>query len=73
MENALPLIAWLVLALHLLQSAAMTYGYVYIICNRKNGTLYLGMTTDLAGRLEQHKSKWNPHSFSARHNTLRLV
>lgn len=51
----------------------MTYGYVYLLCNRKNGTIYLGMTTDLGGRLEQHKSKWNPESFSAKYNTARLV
>jgi len=35
------LIARLVLAIHLLQSAIMTYGYVYLLCNRKNGTIYL--------------------------------
>ena len=31
------------------------------------------MTSDLAGRLEQHKNKSNPDSFSARYNTCRLV
>ena len=51
----------------------MRYGYVYLLCNRKNGTLYLGVTSDLAGRLEQHKSKVNPDSFSAKYNTCRLV
>ena len=51
----------------------MRYGYVYIICNRKNGTLYLGVTSDLAARLEQHMSKSDPNNFSARYNTTRLV
>ena len=51
----------------------MRYGYVYILCNRKNGTLDLGVTSDLAGRLEQHKNKSNPKSFSAKYNTCRLV
>ena len=51
----------------------MRYGYVYLLCNRKNGALYLGMTSDLAGRLEYHKSHYNPESFSARYGTVRLV
>ena len=51
----------------------MRYGYVYLICNRKNGTIYLGMTSDLAGRLEQHQSKENANSFSAKYDTCRLV
>ena len=69
----LPVIARLVLAIHLLQIAAMRYGYVYLICNRKNGTIYLGMTSDLGERIEQHKSKANPNSFSAKYETCRLV
>ena len=51
----------------------MTYGYVYLLSNRKNGTIYLGITTDLYGRLQQHKSHYNPNSFSAKYNTHRLV
>ena len=51
----------------------MNYGYVYLLCNRKNGTLYLGTTTDLYGRLEQHKSHYNSNSFTAQHNVTRLV
>ena len=31
-------------------------GYVYILASQKNGTLYTGVTSDLAGRLEQHHS-----------------
>ena len=51
----------------------MTYGYVYLLCNRKNGTIYLGMTTDLYGRLQQDKSRYNPNGFSAKYGTQRLV
>ena len=28
----------------------MRFGYVYMLANRKNGTIYLGMTSDLTGR-----------------------
>jgi putative endonuclease len=31
--------------------------YVYIMANERNGTLYVGHTDDLAGRVWQHKSK----------------
>lgn len=51
----------------------MRYGYVYILCSQKNGTIYTGMTSDLAGRLQQHKSHYNPKSFTAKHNVTRLV
>jgi len=51
----------------------MRYGYVYLLCNRKNGTLYLGMTSDLSARLAEHKSKSNANSFSAKYGTCRLV
>ena len=29
---------------------------VYILASRRNGTLYTGVTSDLAGRTHQHKS-----------------
>ncbi|MDB2438028.1 GIY-YIG nuclease family protein [Hellea sp.] len=51
----------------------MRYGYVYILCSQKNGTVYIGMTTDLAGRLEQHKAHYNPKCFTAEYNVTRLV
>ena len=31
--------------------------YVYILFNKKNGTLYTGITSDLKKRLYQHKNK----------------
>jgi putative endonuclease len=30
--------------------------FVYILASRRYGTLYIGMTNDLARRLEQHRS-----------------
>ena len=31
-------------------------GYVYILASRIGGTLYIGVTSNLAGRIFQHKS-----------------
>jgi len=35
------------------------YSYVYILFNKKHGTLYTGVTTDLLKRVYQHKQKTN--------------
>lgn len=51
----------------------MSGGYVYILCNRKNGALYVGATRDLQARLHEHKTKANPKSHTARYNISRLV
>jgi len=29
--------------------------YVYILCNRRNGTLYTGVTSDIVKRIYEHK------------------
>lgn len=46
--------------------------WVYIITNRKNGVLYIGMTSNLKLRLQQHRSGKNK-SFSFRYNLNKLV
>ena len=33
----------------------MDGGFVYIIANRKNGTIYVGVTSDLAKRVWEHR------------------
>ena len=48
-------------------------GYVYIICNENHSTLYVGVTSNLPGRISQHKNKHYPKGFSARHNCNKLV
>jgi putative endonuclease len=49
----------------------MTY-YVYLLASRRHGTLYLGVTSDLPRRVEQHKSKVIP-GFSATYDVTRLA
>ena len=45
---------------------------VYILASRKNGTLYIGVTSDLPTRIIQHQEKQLP-GFSSRYNISRLV
>jgi len=46
--------------------------YVYIMTNRRNGTLYTGVTNDLRRRVWQHKKKVLP-GFSAQYGLNQLV
>ena len=46
--------------------------YVYILTNKTNSVLYIGVTNSLSHRLAQHKESGENH-FSARYNTHKLV
>jgi putative endonuclease len=46
--------AGLVPAIHVLQNIGMAGGYVYILTNRSNGILYVGVTSDLVRRVFEH-------------------
>jgi putative endonuclease len=46
--------------------------YVYLLASRRHGTLYLGVTNNLARRVFEHKSK-GVSGFSARYGVDRLV
>lgn len=48
-------------------------GFVYIMTNNNNSALYTGVTRDLTERVNQHKVKKHPDSFSARYNICKLV
>ncbi|NQW12203.1 MAG: GIY-YIG nuclease family protein [Alphaproteobacteria bacterium] len=45
---------------------------VYILASRRNGTLYVGMTTNLARRMTQHRDGVFD-GFTRRHGVSRLV
>ena len=51
----------------------MKPGYIYIVTNYNNTTLYVDVTSDLADRIKQHKNKIFPNSFSAKYNLNKLV
>lgn len=46
--------------------------FVYILASRYNGTLYIGMTSDLPGRIWLHKNHV-PRGFTDTYNVTRLV
>jgi putative endonuclease len=48
-------------------------GYIYILTNKNNTVLYVGVTSHLAARTWEHKSKKDPKSFTARYNVDKLV
>ena len=50
----------------------MKPGYVYMLTNKPLGVLYIGVTDDLAKRVEQHRSG-AVSSFTKRNNCHRLV
>ena len=51
----------------------MKTGFVYILTNKNNTTLYVGVTSDLPGRIRQHRNKKWPKSFTARYSLYKLV
>ena len=47
-------------------------GYVYILASQRNGTLYIGVTSDLVGRIRQHKEGSIP-GFTFTYDVRQLV
>ena len=45
---------------------------VYILTSKRNGTLYIGLTSNLIQRLWQHRNK-QTDGFSQKYNVTRLV
>lgn len=45
---------------------------VYILASKRNGTLYIGVTSDLASRIEAHRSD-AVHGFTRKYDVKTLV
>lgn len=48
------------------------YYYVYILASDKNGTLYIGVTSQLKSRVYEHKNKLI-QGFTSKYNANKLV
>jgi len=48
-------------------------GYVYIVTNKAHTVLYTGVTSNLLARIQQHRTKTYPTSFTAKYNADKLV
>ncbi|MCS3758796.1 GIY-YIG nuclease family protein [Bradyrhizobium centrosematis] len=46
--------------------------FVYILASKRNGTLYIGVTNDLARRISEHKAKLTP-GFTRQYDITLLV
>ncbi|MBF7091672.1 GIY-YIG nuclease family protein [Flavobacterium sp. ALJ2] len=51
----------------------MKPGFIYIITNKHQTVVYVGVTSNLPQRILEHKEKRYPNSFSARYNLDILV
>lgn len=50
----------------------MKAGWVYVMANRRNGTIYVGVTSQLAGRVWQHRER-EVEGFTKANGCTRLV
>ncbi len=48
-------------------------GCLYVVTNKNNTVLYVGVTSDLRTRITEHKEHRYPKSFTARYNCEKLV
>ena len=51
----------------------MKHWYVYIMVNKPNGVIYIGVTDNIDERVKEHKLKVYPKAFTARYNCDKLV
>jgi putative endonuclease len=72
MAGLAPAIHVLFLCSSLAHSQPMKAGWVYILTNRPNGTLYVGVTADLVRRVQQHRDG-AIEGFTRRYGLKRLV
>jgi putative endonuclease len=60
------------LGIHEFMSGIMAGGWVYIMSNRRDGTIYLGVTNDLIRRANEHREGLTP-GFTKFYALKRLV
>jgi len=48
-------------------------GYVYILTNKMNTVLYVGVTNNIKRRLIEHRTSVNKKSFTSKYNVYKLV
>ncbi len=48
-------------------------GYIYIMTNKNNTVLYVGVTSDIKNRVYEHKNRTYPSAFTKRYNLIKLV
>ncbi len=51
----------------------MNIWYVYIMSNKPNGIIYIGVTNNIEERVKEHKLKLYPNSFTAKYNCNKLI
>jgi len=59
-------------AIQPLHPADMPQGHVYILANKRNGTLYIGVTTNLAARIFAHR-EGRGSAFAKKYGLKQLV
>ncbi len=47
--------------------------HVYIMTNKPNGVIYIGVTDNIDERVKEHKLKVYPKSFTAKYNCDKLI
>jgi putative endonuclease len=68
----LRVVVGLVPTIHVFHNPSMSHGYVYILTNRPNGILYVGVTNNLVRRVYEHRSG-SVDGFTKRYGLKRLV
>ena len=51
----------------------MNLWHVYIMTNKPNGVIYIGVTNNIEERVKEHKLKVYPKSFTAKYNCDKLI
>jgi putative endonuclease len=48
-------------------------GFVYILTNKNHTVFYVGVAASVSSRLQQHREKLYPKTFTARYNIDKLI